>query len=274
MDLPRRGTVVSTLTFSDTRDVYAVREGLEIVAARQAIERATDAELTDLGVQVAAMEEAWDRRAEYGESLAADLAFHRTVVSLSGNERLLPFYEQMLSQTQLLVRMAAMANPRLRLALRRSAHRDILDALLRRDVDAARRAIADHYTYAEQRLFSGVGDEGDEAPEASPTNPAAMNEALTRRPSPATTPSCQPFRRHCRVRRRDIASSKIRVHVRADIGPESAAGRRHEGAIEGDGLRVRLPFMSEEPSPCDPLPRQTRHAVRRGPSGRCASTSC
>lgn len=159
VDLPRRGTVVSTLTFSDTRDVYAVREGLEIVAARQAIERATDAELTDLGVQVAAMEEAWDRRAEYGESLAADLAFHRTVVSLSGNERLLPFYEQMLSQTQLLVRMAAMANPRLRLALRRSAHRDILDALLRRDVDAARRAIADHYTYAEQRLFSGVGDD-------------------------------------------------------------------------------------------------------------------
>lgn len=162
VDLPRRGSVVSTLTFSDTRDVYDVREGLETVAARLAIERASDAELAALREHVAAMESAWDRGAEYGESLAADLAFHRRLVGLSGNERLMPLYEQMLSQTQLLVRTAAQANPRLALAMRRSAHREILDALVARDAERARAAIAEHYAYAEQRLFSGIARVDDE----------------------------------------------------------------------------------------------------------------
>jgi len=163
VDLPRRGSVVSTLTFSDTRDVYDVREGLETVAARLAIERATDEELAALREHVVAMESAWDRGADYGESLSADLAFHRQLVGLSGNERLMPLYEQMLSQTQLLVRTAAQANPSLGLAMRRSAHRDILDALLARDADRTRAAIVDHYAYAEQRLFS---DGAVDAPDA------------------------------------------------------------------------------------------------------------
>lgn len=153
VDLPRRGTIVSTLTFSDTRDVYAVREGLEAVGARLAIERASEADLSRLRSAVVAMEAAWDRRVDYAESLLADLEFHRELVGLSANPRLIPLYEQMLSQTQLLVHNAALANPRLKLGLRRSAHREIFDAVRRRDVDAARRAISEHYAYAEERLY-------------------------------------------------------------------------------------------------------------------------
>jgi DNA-binding GntR family transcriptional regulator len=155
VDLPRRGTIVSTLTFSDMRDVYAVREGLETVGARFAIERATDDALADLRKLVEAMESAWARRANYTESLGADLAFHRQVVALSASARLIPLFEQMLSQTQLLVHGAAAANPRMRLALRRSAHRRILDAIVARDVERTRLAIEEHYVYAEQRLFGG-----------------------------------------------------------------------------------------------------------------------
>jgi DNA-binding GntR family transcriptional regulator len=85
VDLPRRGTIVSTLTFSDTIDVYAVREGLEAVGARLAIERASDPDLERLRDAVVAMEDAWDRRVEYAESLRADLDFHRELVALSAN---------------------------------------------------------------------------------------------------------------------------------------------------------------------------------------------
>ena len=153
VDLPRRGTIVSTLTFSDTIDVYAVREGLEAVGARLAIERASDPDLERLRDAVVAMEDAWDRRVEYAESLRADLDFHRELVALSANPRLIPLYEQMLAQTQLVVHNAALANPRIRLGLRRSAHREILDAVMQRDVEAAHRAITEHYAYAEARLF-------------------------------------------------------------------------------------------------------------------------
>jgi DNA-binding GntR family transcriptional regulator len=157
VDLPRRGTIVSTLTFSDMRDVYAVREGLETIAARFAIERATDEALSNLRELVVVMESAWARRANYAESLEADLAFHRRVVALSASIRLIPLFEQMLSQTQLLVHGAAIANPRLRLGLRRSAHRRILNAMVDRDGERARRAIEEHYAYAQQRLFGGGG---------------------------------------------------------------------------------------------------------------------
>ena len=156
VDLPRRGTVVSTLTLADTTDVYEVREGIEMIAARLAISHAEDDHLAALGVLVATMEEAWDRGAEYDESLAADLAFHRALVNLAANERLIAIYEQMLSQTQLLVRTAAVMNPSLGRAMRHSTHREILDALVARDVARARQAIENHYEYAKQRLFSGI----------------------------------------------------------------------------------------------------------------------
>jgi GntR family transcriptional regulator, gluconate operon transcriptional repressor len=155
-DLPRRGSVVSTLTSADIREVYAVREGLETVAARLAIAQASDAEIELIAIHVDRMEEAWDRGAEYAESLAEDLGFHRGLVALSGNDRLNAVHEQMLSQTQLLVRTAAMANPTLAGAMQRSAHRDIQEAILARDIDRARLAIADHYAYAVERLFMGL----------------------------------------------------------------------------------------------------------------------
>jgi DNA-binding GntR family transcriptional regulator len=155
-DLPRRGSVVSTLTSADIREVYAVREGLETVAARLAIVQAPDVAIEQIAIHVDRMEEAWDRGAEYAESLAEDLGFHRGLVALSGNERSIGIYEQMLSQTQLLLRTAAMANPTLAGAMQRSAHRDIQEAILTRNPERARLAIADHYAYAVERLFAGL----------------------------------------------------------------------------------------------------------------------
>jgi DNA-binding GntR family transcriptional regulator len=156
VELPRRGTTVAVLSFADLQEVYAVREGLEIVASRLAIERASDDEIRQLGTAVSLLEEQSKQRVPYSESLAADLAFHRGLTALCGNARITSLYEQMLSQTQLHARTAAVTNPRLRLAMKRSAHRDILDALAARDVDRARRAITSHYRYAEERLYSGL----------------------------------------------------------------------------------------------------------------------
>lgn len=155
VDLPRRGTVVSTLTFTDIQEVYEVREGLEIAAARLTVGRAVDAQIADLAARVRSLEAAWQRGADYSESLAEDLAFHRDLVALSGNGRLIASYEQMLVQTQLNAITAAELNPRLRRGQKRSAHREILRALRAREVDNATRAIADHYAYARERLFAG-----------------------------------------------------------------------------------------------------------------------
>jgi len=49
MQVPRRGTFVSTITQNDLIEVYSVRAALEVGAMREGAERATAAELKDIG---------------------------------------------------------------------------------------------------------------------------------------------------------------------------------------------------------------------------------
>jgi DNA-binding GntR family transcriptional regulator len=154
-ELPRRGTLVSTLTAHDLSEVYAVRQALEVAASRVVIARAAEEELQALETHLEALESP-PPGAGYLDQAVHDLAFHRSLVALARNERMSTMYEQMLTQTMLLLRTASLENPALRTDLRRAAHRDILQALIDRDEAAARAALEAHYRYAEERLFPGV----------------------------------------------------------------------------------------------------------------------
>lgn len=154
-ELPRRGTLVSTLTAHDLSEVYAVRQALEVAASSIAIARAGDDELWVLERHLSALESP-PPGAGYLDQAVHDLAFHRSLVALARNERMATMYEQMLTQTMLLLRTAALENPSLRTDLRRAAHRDIQRALRDRDEATARAAIEAYYRYAEERLFPGV----------------------------------------------------------------------------------------------------------------------
>lgn len=154
-ELPRRGTLVSTLTAEDLAEVYAVRQALEVAASAVVIARAHDADLRTVEGHLRALESP-PPGAGYLDQAVHDLAFHRSIVALAGNQRMATMYEQMLQQTMLLLRIAAQENPNLRTDLRRAAHRDILRALRERDGAAARAALDNHYRYAEERLFPSV----------------------------------------------------------------------------------------------------------------------
>jgi DNA-binding GntR family transcriptional regulator len=154
-ELPRRGTLVSTLTAEDLAEVYAVRQALEVAASAVAIARSGDDDLRVVEEHLRALESP-SPGAGYLDQAVHDLAFHRSIVALAGNQRMAAMYEQMLQQTMLLLRIAAQENPSLRTDLRRAAHRDILRALRERDAAAARAALENHYRYAEERLFPSV----------------------------------------------------------------------------------------------------------------------
>jgi DNA-binding GntR family transcriptional regulator len=153
VEFDRRGNVVSTLDARDLTEVYGVREALEVEAARLVVERATDDALRELGRHLEAFERAGG---DYLQNSAHDLAFHRRLVALAGNSRMSAVYEQMLMQTAHLLRTAAEGNPSLQATMRPSAHREILAALIARDPERARAAIAAHYRYAEERLFPSL----------------------------------------------------------------------------------------------------------------------
>ena len=157
-ELPRRGTVVSTLTARDLAEVYAVREGLELTASKAVIDRVSDAQLDTLAEALRAMEAARRAKADYAAVAEHDFSFHRRLVALAGNRRMAGINDTMLAQTALLLRTAAKANPTLRSDLDRPVHDDILGALRARDLPRAQAAVQEHYRYAEERLFAQFAD--------------------------------------------------------------------------------------------------------------------
>ena len=169
VDLPRRGTLVSTVTLGDLTEIYEVREALECAAVARVVESATPARLEHLRKLLEASESLWpvvDKTptpsgADYSAALAADFAFHQEILRLSGNRRMAAAYEQMAIQTGLLIRTALSVNPTLRWSPPKQVHRHILSALVARDVDRAKAAVSDHYAHTSERLFTFV-DRSDE----------------------------------------------------------------------------------------------------------------
>ncbi|MCI0581953.1 MAG: GntR family transcriptional regulator [Chloroflexi bacterium] len=157
LDLPRRGTFVCSLTERDLEEVYVIRRAIEEAAARLTIERADEADVAVMFEAVAAAEAAYG-----GDDLAAawdaDMAFHRTYCRLSGNGRLLELFDQLASQTVLLMRTSLESHASLGWTPPVELHRRIAQAIADRDVERATEAVGAHYQYTQDRLrASGVG---------------------------------------------------------------------------------------------------------------------
>ncbi|HEY5629007.1 MAG TPA: GntR family transcriptional regulator [Candidatus Limnocylindrales bacterium] len=151
VDLPRRGTFVSSLTERDLLEVYEIRRAIEEAAVRLMIERAGAADVAKLFDAVAATERAYE-----GDDLAAaweaDMAFHRTYCRLSGNGRLLELFDGLASQTVLLMRTALDSHASLGWTPPVKLHRQIAQAIKAHDVARAIEAVGSHYQYTQDRL--------------------------------------------------------------------------------------------------------------------------
>lgn len=153
VDLPRRGTFVSSLTERDLEEVYVIRRAIEEAAARLTISRASEVEIAEMFEAVAATEAAY-RGNDLAAAWEADMAFHRTYCRLSGNQRLLELFDQLASQTVLLMRTSLDRHASLAWTPPVELHRRIAQAIAAHQTDAAIEAVAAHYRYTEDRLFA------------------------------------------------------------------------------------------------------------------------
>jgi DNA-binding GntR family transcriptional regulator len=155
LDLPRRGTFVSSLTESDLEEVYAIRRAIEEAAVRMAVARATDPDIVAMYVALDEVEAAYG-----GDDLAAawdvDMAFHRTYCEMSGNGRLVALFDELASQTVLLMRTALAKRASLGWTPPVAFHRHIADAIAARDVTGAIEAVGAHYQYTQDRLYASA----------------------------------------------------------------------------------------------------------------------
>jgi DNA-binding GntR family transcriptional regulator len=151
VDLPRRGTFVSSLTERDLLEVYDIRQAIEEAAVRLTIERATDADVASLFEAVAETERAYRGR-DLTAAWDADMAFHRSYCRLSGNRRLLELFDGLASQTVLLMRTSLERHASLGWTPPVEVHRRIAQAIADHDVARAREAVGAHYQYTQDRL--------------------------------------------------------------------------------------------------------------------------
>ncbi|HEX4896960.1 MAG TPA: GntR family transcriptional regulator [Candidatus Limnocylindrales bacterium] len=153
IDLPRRGTFVSSLTERDLGEVYEIRRAIEEAAVRLTVERASEADVASMFEALEAAEAAYGND-DLAAAWDADMAFHRSYCRLSGNGRLLELFDNLASQTVLLMRTTLDSHASLAWTPPVELHRRIAQAIAARDVDGATKAVGAHYQYTQDRLHA------------------------------------------------------------------------------------------------------------------------
>ena len=156
---PFRGARVRRPSKGEILEAYAVRSVLEVLGARMAVPRMSDADLVELAGYLDAMRAA--ARRNDGHAVAeADARFHGRIVELAGNGTLEKVWGslQPLSRTYLTLFVPG-ADP----SWTADLHAPIVDALERRDTDAVVDALGRHFDQVRDNLAGRWPD--DEPPE-------------------------------------------------------------------------------------------------------------
>lgn len=132
----RHGMIVKPISVSDMKEIYAVLTGLESTAAWQAAKRDQSPEdIAALRKSVSDMDDALAAQ-DLKAWADSDIVFHRLLVSMSGNERLIKLVDRFIDQAQR-VRM-------LTLTLRpiptksNQDHANVVEAIENKDAEKAR----------------------------------------------------------------------------------------------------------------------------------------
>jgi len=144
-----RGVFVRALSADDLREVYEVREAIEVETVRiLAGRRLVPETARELAEEVATL----TSRAPRADVVALDLAFHRALVQATGNRRLARVHEELSSEIQLCLAQLVQGytNPK-QIAFE---HVQLLDRIERGRTQAAERAIREDFEQTREWLIS------------------------------------------------------------------------------------------------------------------------
>lgn len=151
---PRKGVVVVELDADQLLAIYEVREVLEALAARLAATRATDDALESIRECLHRHETASLQR-DTEQALIADTEFHQLVREATGNGQLVGFLDQLKDKVRVAMRTTSVTRGTDR-AL--ADHKQIFDALVARNADAAADAAAGHVARLREALAAETLD--------------------------------------------------------------------------------------------------------------------
>ncbi len=151
------------LSASRIAEIYAVREALEGVAAREAAERIGEAEIARLRAHLADHEAALaEDGSDYRQGVADD-DFHAVIIRASGNATLI---DLLLDQYYALIRMFRVRHRQVAGRARRALieHGRITDALADRDGELAELLMRRHIAAARDGIAAAFAANSDHTP--------------------------------------------------------------------------------------------------------------
>jgi DNA-binding GntR family transcriptional regulator len=139
-----RGTFVARLTKEDAEEIWTLRQAIESLAVDYVLKRATAEDLDELDNLVEEMAAKVKAGYSLSEATELDLAFHRTLVRISGHKRALAAWEALRSQTRVLLVGHRRRNPRDFPDRAVSWHRRLVDALRNGDLERSQDELHKH----------------------------------------------------------------------------------------------------------------------------------
>lgn len=150
---PRVGYVVERMSAEDLEDICDLREAIEVLAIRRAVERARKKLVKDLAGNLARQEKEISR-GNFAQYIELDTQFHESIALLSGSERILDLVKTLRRH---MLRYTLQATHFAGTALRSmEGHRRILQAIESADADGVTRAIREHLNTAREDMVKYV----------------------------------------------------------------------------------------------------------------------
>ncbi len=139
-----RGAFVAQLHPEDFIEIYTLREALETLAVRYAIQNATDQQIGNLAELVRSMENMSHQDYNQVDATELDLEFHHTLCKISGHKRVLNFWESLSGQIRLVLLKYRLINPDDLRVRSVSWHTKIVEAMRERNPDKAVKELGIH----------------------------------------------------------------------------------------------------------------------------------
>lgn len=146
--IPNRGCFAKGFTRQDIEDIYAVRKALEILAVEWAVKGMTPEQLKSLQDQSDLME-FYTARKDSKKVLEINTDFHDVIYNATGSRfmaQVLRSYKEYIEQTR-----KVLFYEQEYLEEIYEEHKAILDAIISKDVDAAKTAMAKHLDGSQRR---------------------------------------------------------------------------------------------------------------------------
>lgn len=146
--IPNRGCFAKGFTHQDIDDIYAVRKALELMAVEWAVNRISETQICALQEEIELME-FYTAKKDSDKVLELNSAYHEIIYDAAGSRfmaQILRSYKEYIEQTR---KVFFYEQAYLEEILKE--HKNILVAMIARDVEGAKAAMGDHLEKSQRR---------------------------------------------------------------------------------------------------------------------------